>query len=291
MYEQIGYRGFGRVSAATSAPAQRPTCAPGYRCNIATPQVPVQKKSPPRTREMPMPGGMPMPAGAVFEQRAGLWRVSELARASLLGLLSAMTWSGNEQGGTAYVVAGQMQGNAKDVVLAARAASKCVLLTRSPAGGVGLALAFSADPAAVAAAAGPAGPMALVFDDPAAIVKAAEQMIAGVGPGPAPVPVSPPGWVVPTLVGAGIVAVGGLAALMASRGRSRTATARPNMKEGAGLAAEIAFARAYADGAADDAERRVREYARHYGVPARATTIALARDAEEAVEFSRRRPG
>ena len=49
----------------------------------------------------------------------------------------------------------------------------------------------------------------------------------------------------------------------------------------ADLAAEVAFAREYAGSSADDAERRVREYAASWGTPDRETTARIARDAAE----------
>lgn len=61
--------------------------------------------------------------------------------------------------------------------------------------------------------------------------------------------------------------------------RTQTAAA---IAEGApaDLAAEVAFAREYAGSSADDAERRVREYAASWGTPDRETTVRIARDAE-----------
>lgn len=166
-------------------------------------------------RAMPMdPIVIPISIAGVpqigFDEREGIWIVSAIAQPALKALLSTMVYAmsasdGVSESGQANVIVGQT-GNAQGVIDQKIASGSVAMVDKaSLATGVPL-LVFTKDPSVVVAKAGGASAThGLLTDKPDAVVAAA---LASMHGGTVPPSVQKTSWLVPGLIGAGVILLG-----------------------------------------------------------------------------------
>lgn len=163
-----------------------------------------------------------------FVEQQGLWFVEEQARPVLSTALGAMSYSESSAAdpitGQANFMLGQISGDAKTRVEGKIGEGYAALLNKASVQSGVLQLLFTQNPAViVGAAAGPAAQYALIDDEPAGLVDQAVAMAGGQVAPPTlpPQPVTPPPpppagtgelpkWVMPVMIGVGVLAVGAI---------------------------------------------------------------------------------
>jgi hypothetical protein len=221
-----------------------PAKAPSINLNLGTlfaKQVATVNLPPAATATRPVatrilnfsgPSGIPQIG---FEQREGLWVVSDAAAPLLRTALDAMTFSPSQpdgNAGQAVFVLGQTTGNAQLVVNQKIAAGFAALIDKTSVPTGMFKIAFTSDPSTVASmAGGPSAQWALISStDPKAVLAAAAAATNPTTPGTVPASVvAPTPWVLYGLLGTGVVLLGYIAVKQskktatANRRRHRTA--------------------------------------------------------------------
>jgi hypothetical protein len=177
------------------------------------------------------PTGQPAGTATIgFEERAGIWIVAEQAQPILTEMLKAMVYYDDAKApgsaadpvtGQANFMLGNLLGGAYAKLQEKVDAGYAVLLQKaSVQTGVLKILSTKSPETIVASASGPSAPYAVV-EAPEALETAAAALVGGTliedgygPPGPGPVPAAASGampkWVVPALIGVGVLAVGAL---------------------------------------------------------------------------------
>jgi len=166
------------------------------------------------------------PLQVAFEQRDGLWIVSAAAQPVLQGVLGAMVFSASDPSGNSGQASFSLPSSPDLVIPSANTGAAVVingkiangyaaLLDKSSTSTGVLKFVFTNDPSVVATLAGTVGSHALITDKPDAVVAPAlAQINGGVVPSSS---VAMPKWVVPVVVGVGVLAVGAIAMVMMSK--------------------------------------------------------------------------